>query len=100
MSTGMTSYADLSQVAAFHPGDGGMDGGGSEWIMAIVIFVWFIWWMIWQFNQEDQELKEAVRLYKEVGMERAMATAKGHVATDEEMKAIEVQRAMGHRSGH
>ncbi len=100
MSTGITSYADLSQVAAFHPGAGGMDGGGSEWIMAIVIFVWFIWWMIWQFKQEDQELKEAVRLYKEVGMERAMATAKGRVATDEEMKAIEVQRAMGHRGGH
>ena len=100
MSTGMTSYADLSQVAAFHPGAGGMDGGGTEWIMAIVVFVWLIWFLVWQFKQEDTELKEATRLYKEVGMERAMATAKGRVATEEEMKALEVQRAMGHRGGH
>jgi uncharacterized membrane protein len=100
MSTGITSYADLSQIAAFSPGAGGMDGGGAEWIMAIVVFVWIIWFMVWQFKQEDKELKEAVRLYKEVGMERAMATAKGRIATDEEMKAIEVQRAMGSRAGH
>jgi len=99
MSTGMTSYADLSQVAAFSPGAGSMDGGGAEWIMALVIFVWMIWWMIWQFKKEDEELKEAVRLYKEVGMERAMATAKGHIATDDELKALEVQRAMGQRGG-
>jgi hypothetical protein len=37
MSTGITSYADLSQIAAFSPGAGGMDGGGAEWIMAIVV---------------------------------------------------------------
>lgn len=100
MSTGITSYADLSQIAAFHPGAGSMDGGGTEWIMAIVIFVWMVWWMIWQFKQEDQELKEAVRLYKEVGMERAMASAAARLTTEEEMKAMEVQRAMGHQGGN
>ncbi len=95
MSTGIESYTDMTQVGAFFPG-----ANSAEWIMALVIFIWFVWWMAWQFWFEDKELKEAVRLYREVGMERAMAHGGAKILSDEEMKAREVQAAMGGRSSH
>ena len=101
MTTGISSYADYTQIGAFYPGASTTgDAGSIEIIMAIVIFVWLAWWMAWQFMHEDKELKDAVRLYREVGMERAMEVATGKVVTEEELKAREVQRAMGHRSSH
>ena len=95
MTTGIESYADYNQIGAFFPG-----ANEAEWIMALIVFVWWIWWHIWQFSHEDKELKEAVRLYREVGMERAMEVSSGRVVSEEELKAREVQRAMGHRASH
>jgi hypothetical protein len=91
----------MTQIGAFYPGASTTgDAGTIEIIMAIVVFVWVIWWLVWQSFHENKELNDAVRLYREVGMERAMEVATGKVVTEEELKAREVQRAMGHRASH
>lgn len=94
MSTGLTHYTDPWTLGAMYPGP------GTEWIMVLVGFVLWVIWHLWQMTSESREYEEALRLYKEVGMERAMLHATGRIATEEELKAEEVQHALGRRVGH
>lgn len=96
MSTGIESYADYYQVGALYPGA----GSGMEWITALIIFLGFLAWIAWEVFYENAEIRKARRLYKDVGMARAMLHATGRIATEEELKADEVQKALGHRAGH
>jgi len=93
-STNITSFSDPWAIGALYPGP------GFEWLMVIVVFALWGLWHLWQMSSENKEYSEALRLYKEVGMERAMLHATGRIATEEELKAHEVQAALGRRVGH
>lgn len=103
MTTGIESFVDPRLIGALHPGAGSglaPGTGGAEWIACIVVLAVLVWWHLWQYWAEGKQIKEAVALYKEVGMERAMAVATGKVLTDEEIKALEVYKKMGIPAGH
>ncbi len=94
ISTGLTSLSNPWSVGAIYPGP------GTEWLMVLIVFVLWVLWHLWQMTSESREYEEALRIYKEVGMVRAMLHATGRIATEEEVKAHEVQEALGRRAGH
>lgn len=78
-STGLESFTNPADITAMYP------GVGFEWLMvAVAVAAWVLWHLI-QGTQEEREYREAIKLYREVGMERAMHHASGVIATEEEV---------------
>ena len=78
-STGLDSFANPAEIGAMYP------GVGVEWLMVLIGFVLWILWHIYQIKGEEAEYSAALQLYKQVGMERAMAHATGTIAAENEV---------------
>jgi hypothetical protein len=79
MSTGLSSYSNPQDIGALYPGE------GMEWLMVIVLFVLWILWYIFQISAEEKEYREALKLYEQVGMKRAMHHSTGDIAREDEV---------------
>ena len=79
-STGLDSFTNPADIGAIYPG-----AGVEEVMLGILVFLW-IAWHVFQVRQEEAEYREAVKLYREVGMERAMHHATGAIATADEVQ--------------
>lgn len=78
-STGLDSFTGPQDIGPMYP------GVGVEWVMVLIAFILWILWHIWQIADEEREYREAVKLYKQVGLERAMHHASGSIATEDEV---------------
>ncbi len=79
MSTGLSSYGNIQEIGPLYP------GVGLEWLMVIVLFALWILWHLFQISAEEKEYREALRLYEQVGMKRAMHHSTGEIARQDEM---------------
>lgn len=79
MSTGLSSYGNIQEIGPLYP------GVGLEWLMVIVLFALWILWHLFQISAEEKEYREALKLYEQVGMERAMHHSTGEIARQDEM---------------
>lgn len=79
-STGLDSFANPAEIGAMYPG-----AGAETAMLGILVALWIAWHFI-QVYQEENEYREALKLYREVGMERAMHHATGTIATEDEVK--------------
>jgi hypothetical protein len=79
-STGLDSFTNPAEIGAMYPGP-----GWEEVMLAVAVVLWVLWHII-QATTEEREYREAVKLYREVGMERAMHHASGVIATEEEVR--------------
>ena len=79
-STGLDSFSNPADIGAMYP------GVGAETVMLGIVVALWIAWHVFQVRQEEQEYREAVKLYREVGMERVMLHATGSIATEDELK--------------
>ena len=79
MSTGLNSFSNPQEIGALYP------GVGVEWIMVIVLAVLWVLWHVFQISGEEQEYREAVKLYDQVGMKRAMHHSTGEIAREDEV---------------
>ena len=61
-------------------------GVGAETAMVGILVALWVGWHFFQIHQEESEYREAVKLYREVGMERAMHHATGSIATEDEVQ--------------
>ncbi len=78
-STGLDSFTNPAEIGAMYP------GVGAETVMVGIMVALWLAWHVFQCRQEEREYREAVKLYREVGMERAMHHASGAVATENEV---------------
>ena len=79
-STGLDSFTNPAEIGAMYP------GVGAETVMlGILVFLWLAW-HVFQIRQEESEYRDAVKLYREVGMERAMHHATGSIASEDEFR--------------
>ena len=79
-STGLDSFTNPAEIGAMYPGV-----GAETAMLGILVFLW-VAWHVFQIYQEEREYREAVKLYREVGMERAMHHATGTIAAEEEVR--------------
>ena len=79
-STGLDSFTNPAEIGAMYP------GVGVETAMVGILVALWLGWHIIQISQEENEYREAVKLYREVGMERAMHHAAGAIATEDEVQ--------------
>lgn len=79
MSTGLDSFSNPQDIGALYP------GAGMEWLMVLIGFVLWLLWHVFQMADEEKEYRTAVKLYQQVGMDRAMHHATGKVATEDEL---------------
>ena len=79
MSTGLSSYGNIQEIGPLYP------GVGLEWLMVIVLFALWILWHLFQISAEEKEYREALRLYEQEGMKRAMHHSTGEIARQDEM---------------
>ena len=79
-STGLDSFSNPADIGAMYPGV-----GAETAMLGILVALWVVW-HIFQVSQEEKEYREAVKLYREVGMERAMHHATGSIATADEVQ--------------
>lgn len=79
--TGLESFANPANIGAMYP------FVGSEGFLVIVALAIWVIWHIWQIAFENREYNEAVKLYREVGLKRAMHHGgAARVASEEESK--------------
>ena len=79
-STGLDTFANPADIGAMYP------GVGAETAMLGILVALWVGWHFFQVHQEESEYREAVKLYREVGMERAMHHATGTIATADEVQ--------------
>lgn len=79
-STGLDTFSNPADIGAMYPGV-----GTETAMLGILVFLW-VAWHIYQARQEETEYREALKLYREVGMERAMHHATGIIATEDEVQ--------------
>ena len=79
-STGLDTFSNPADIGAMYPGV-----GAETAMLGILVFLW-VAWHVYQGCQEEAEYREALKLYREVGMERAMHHATGAIATEDEVK--------------
>ena len=79
-STGLDSFTNPAEIGAIYP------GVGVETVMVGILVALWVAWHVFQIRQEEAEYREAVKLYREVGMERAMHHATGAVAAADEVQ--------------
>ena len=79
-STGLDSFTNPAEIGAIYP------GVGAETAMLGILVALWVAWHVFQMRQEEAEYREALKLYREVGMERAMHHATGAIATEDEVK--------------
>ena len=80
MSTGLSSFSNPQEIGALYP------GAGCEWVMVIVLFALWVLWHVYQMREENKEYRDALKIYEEVGMERAMHRATGEIATEDQVR--------------
>lgn len=66
MSTNVDSWGDVASLGAIYPFP------GIEGILAIAGVVIWIGWHIWQIRSENAEYDQALRHYREVGLDKAL----------------------------
>ena len=79
-STGLDSFTNPADIGAIYP------GVGAETAMVGILVALWVAWHFFQIHQEESEYREAVKLYRDVGMERAMHHATGTIATADEVQ--------------
>ncbi len=83
-TTGVESFTNPDQVGAIYP------FVGTEWLWFVIAVVLWVLWHVWQVRSENREYDEAVRLYKEFGVEDALRTG----GSELEAKLKRVREAM------
>lgn len=82
MSTGISSWANPSEIEAIYP------FVGAEVLMVIAGFAFWIWWHVKQIRDENREMEKQAAYFRKVGLERAMHYGSvPKIATEEEVKA-------------
>ena len=79
-STCLDSFTNPADIGAIYP------GVGAETAMVGILVALWVAWHFFQIHQEESEYREAVKLYRDVGMERAMHHATGTIATADEVQ--------------
>ena len=79
MSTGLNSYSNPQDIGPLYP------GVDLEWLMVIVLVALWLLWHVFQISSEEKEYREAVKLYDQVGMKRAMHYSTGQIAREDEI---------------
>lgn len=89
VETGVNSFTSPGDVGPLYP------FVDATLILVIIGILLWIGWHVWHLLAENKEFDDAARLYREVGLERAMHHGgTGHIASEEEMKITEVYKAM------
>ena len=83
MSTGLNSYSNPQDIGPLYP------GVDLEWLMVIVLVAIWLLWHVFQNSAEEKEYREAVKLYDQVGMKRAMHHSAGVIAREDEIQVDE-----------
>ena len=83
MSTGLNSYSNPQDIGPLYP------GVDLEWLMVIVLVALWLLWHVFQISAEEKEYREAVKLYDQVGMNRAMHHSAGVIAREAEIQIDE-----------
>ncbi|MDQ3576415.1 MAG: hypothetical protein M3443_02185, partial [Actinomycetota bacterium] len=72
---------------------------GWEWLLVVLGFVLLLGWHVLQMRDENKEYDEALELYGQVGMERAMNfVASERPSTGEDIEAAEAAVGTGQQS--
>lgn len=89
VETGVNSFTSPRDVGPLYP------FVDATLVLVILGILLWIGWHVWHFLAENKEFDDAARLYREVGLERAMHHGgTGHIASEEEIKISEVYKAM------
>ncbi len=79
MSTGLNSYSNPQDIGPLYP------GVDLEWLMVVVLVALWLLWHVFQISSEEKEYREAIKLYDQVGMKRAMHHSTGEIAREDEI---------------
>jgi hypothetical protein len=83
MTTGLDSFSNPADIGALYP------FVGTEYVLAVIGIVLWIAWHVKQVRDENKEYAEALELYEQIGLERALHFGGGsHIATEEEIAEI------------
>lgn len=82
--TGIDSFTDPGNLGALYPFQ-----GFEILLVAVGVVLWLAWHVV-QVRKENREYKDALRLYRRVGMEQALHLGGGgHLATQEDIEEAE-----------
>lgn len=85
VSTGVDSFAKPDEIGPLYP------FVGAEWLFVVVSVALLLLWHVAQGKGETKENRDAVQMYDEIGLDRAMFHGgSALIATDEEW--LEAQR--------
>ncbi|MDQ4036929.1 MAG: hypothetical protein M3313_00905 [Actinomycetota bacterium] len=91
--TGLDSFSDPADITALYPFT------GWEWLLVVVGLVLLLGWHVVQMRDENKEYDEALELYGQVGMERAMNFGGSEQpSTAEDIEAAEAAVGTGQQS--
>ncbi|MDQ3576761.1 MAG: hypothetical protein M3443_03995 [Actinomycetota bacterium] len=89
--TGLDSFTDPADITVLYP------FAGWEWLLVVVGLVLLLGWHIIQMRDENKEYDEALELYEEVGMQRAMRFGGiSYLDTDEDIDEVRAHAGEPH----
>lgn len=90
--TGLDSFTDPADITTLYPFP------GLEVALVVISLLLLVSWHFLQMREENEEYDDAIELYSQVGMERAMHFGGvSHLDTAEDMEAVEARVGEGHR---
>lgn len=66
MSTNVESWGDVASLGAIYPFP------GIEWLLVLVAVILWLGWHGWHIRSENAEYDDALRHYREVGLDKAL----------------------------
>lgn len=66
MSTNVESWGDVASLGAIYPFP------GIEWLLVLVAVILWLGWHGWHVRSENAEYDEALRHYREIGLDKAL----------------------------
>jgi hypothetical protein len=95
VETGVNSFTTPGEIGALYP------FVGTEVLLVILgVLLWLVWHLL-DIRGEGKEFEEAARLYREVGLERAMHNnGSGKIFSEEEIAVDKVYKLLHKENQH
>lgn len=95
METGVNSFTSPTEIGALYP------FVGTEVLLVILgVLLWLVWHLL-DIRGEGKEFEEAAKLYREVGLERAMHNnGSGRILSEEEIAVDKVYTLLHKENQH